>query len=93
MGKGAQVVGISSDSVETQKRFKGENGLPFPLLSDADGKVAKQYGGTVPIIGYANRATYVVDRDGTILAIVTGRDAIDPGGAIASCPVHGRGRR
>ncbi len=82
------MVGISTDSVETQKRFKDENGLPFPLLSDAGGKVAKLYGGTVPVLGYANRATYVVDRDGTIEAIVTGKNAIDPAGSIASCPVH-----
>ncbi len=86
------MVGISTDPAETQKRFKSENDLPFPLLSDANGKVAKQYGGIVPVIGYANRATYVVDRDGTIEAIVTGKDAIDPAGAIASCPIHPRGK-
>lgn len=39
-------------------------------------------------MGYANRATYVVDRDGTIKAIATGSAAIDPAGAIASCPAH-----
>ncbi len=86
------MVGISTDSIEKQKRFRDEHGLPYPLLSDEGGKVAKLYGGTVPILGTANRATYVVDRDGTIVAIVTGSDAINPSGAIASCPVHGRGR-
>ncbi len=82
------MVGISTDRVETQKRFKDENRLPYPLLSDERGKVAKLYGGTIPGVGYAKRATYVVDRDGTIKAIVTGKDAIDPEGAITSCPVH-----
>lgn len=89
--KGAQVVGISTDDVATLKRFKDENQLPYPLLSDGDGKVAKQYGGTVPVLGFANRATFVVEKDGTVKDVIAGNDAIDPGGAITSCPVHGKG--
>ncbi len=84
------MVGISTDSVETQRRFKSEYHLPFTLLSDTGGKVARQYGGTMPVLGLANRATYVLERDGTIKAIVSGKDAIDPQGAITSCPVHPR---
>jgi peroxiredoxin Q/BCP len=37
----------------------------------------------------ANRATFVVDRDGTVKEIVTGSDAIDPKGAIAACEAPG----
>jgi peroxiredoxin Q/BCP len=88
VGKGAQVVGISTDTVEKQKKFKEEYKLPYPLLSDEGGKVAKKYGGTIPIVGLANRATFVVDKDGTIKEIITGGDAIDPAGAIKSCPLH-----
>jgi len=84
--KGAQVVGISTDSVETLKKFKEEFKLPFVLLSDADGKVADQYGGRVPVLGMANRATYVLAADGTVREIVTGSGAIDPTTAIAACP-------
>ena len=91
LGKGAQVVGISTDTVEKQKKFKEEHQLPFPLLSDEDGKVAKQYGGTIPVVGLANRATYVIAQDGTIAEIVTGSAAIDPAGAITSCPVRKKG--
>lgn len=81
-------MGISTDSVETQRRFKEANRLPYPLLSDPGGKVARQYGGTIPVVGYANRATYVVGADGTVKAVTTGSAAIDPAGAIASCPAH-----
>ncbi len=88
VGKGAQVVGISTDDVATQKRFKDENQLPFPLLSDEGGKVAKKYGGTVAIIGIANRTTFVVGQDGIVKEIVEGSDAINPTGAIAACPLH-----
>ncbi len=88
IGKGAQVVGISTDDVATQRRFREENRLPFPLLSDEGGKVAKRYGGTVALIGFANRATFIVGRDGIVKEIVTGSDAIDPRGAITSCPLR-----
>lgn len=91
VGKGAQVVGISTDGVEKQKKFKDEHQLPFPLLSDEDGKVAKQYGGTIPVVGLANRATYVIAQDGRIAQIVTGSAAIDPAGAITSCPIGKKG--
>jgi peroxiredoxin Q/BCP len=79
------VVGVSVDDVATQKRFKEQYQLPYPLLSDEGGKVAKQYGGTVPVLGFANRATFVVAPDGTVKEIVTGNDAIDPSSAIAAC--------
>lgn len=84
------MVGISTDSVETQRRFKEQNGLPYTLLSDEGGKVARQYGGVVPIVGVANRATWVVGRDGRIVEVVTGGEAIDPARSIAACPTSAR---
>jgi len=89
--KGAQVVGISTNDVETQKKFKDEYKLPYPLLSDADGKVADLYGGRIPVVGLANRATYVVNADGTIKEIITGSAAVDPNSAIDACPMHKKG--
>ena len=83
--RGAQVVGVSTDGVATQKRFKEENQLPFPLLSDPGGKVAKLYGGT--LLGYANRTTFVLEQDGTVKEVVSGGDAINPKGAISACTV------
>lgn len=88
VGKGAQVVGVSTDDVATQKRFKDENQLPFPLLSDEGGKVAKQYGGTVVLLGIANRTTFVIGQDGIVKEIVSGGDAINPAGSIAACPLR-----
>ena len=82
---------ISTDSVETQKKFKEQYKLPYAVLSDADGKVADQYAGRIPVVGLANRATYVVGADGVIKEIVTGNAAIDPNSAIDACPTHGKG--
>ena len=75
--------------METQRRFKEQYALPYTLLSDADGKVARQYGGVVPVVGVANRTTFVVGQDGRVLEIVAGGDAIDPARSIAACPTHG----
>jgi len=89
--KGAQVFGVSTDSVETQKKFKAEYKLPYSLLSDPGGAVAKKYSGTMPVVGVANRANFVVAQDGTIAKIVEGSDAIDPNSAIANCPLRKKG--
>ena len=86
--KGAQVLGISVDTVEKQREFKERYRLPYPLLSDEGGKVAEQYAGRMAVVGLANRANYVIDQDGTIKAIVTGGEAVDPTSAIAACPLR-----
>jgi hypothetical protein len=42
----------------------------------------------VPIVGTANRVTFVVGADGKVTEIVAGSDAIDPTRSIAACPVR-----
>lgn len=63
--EGAEVFGISSDDVETHKRFAIEHELPFRLLSDPDKAVRKMFGAE-GIGGTPARVTYVIDRSGTI---------------------------
>lgn len=86
--KGAEVVGVSTDSVETLSKFKAEFKLPFVLLSDEKGTVVEQYPGKIPILGVANRATYVIGQDGLVKEIITGGAAIDPSTAVAACPLR-----
>lgn len=60
---GAARVGVSSDEVATQARFRRKHAFDFPLLSDADGAIAHAFGvsrwGPLP----NKRHTYVLDRD------------------------------
>jgi peroxiredoxin Q/BCP len=65
-GAGAEVIGVSSDSVSRHASFAGKHNLPFTLLSDSGGKVRKSYG--VPaVLGFVpGRVTYVIDREGTV---------------------------
>ncbi len=88
--KGAEVVGISADSVEKLAKFKSEFHLPFVLLSDEKGDVIEKYPGKIPVLGVANRATFVVGQDGIVKEIITGGDAIDPTSAVAACPIGKR---
>jgi len=41
---GAEVIGVSPDSLESHKRFAGKYELPFDLLSDSDGRLRELYG-------------------------------------------------
>ncbi len=79
----AQVLGVSLDSLATQTKFADSLKLPFPLLSDKDGKAAKAYG--VKGLLWANRTTFVIDEGGRITAIFQGKDAIDPARTVAAC--------
>ena len=62
---GAEVIGISSDSVESHKKFAEEHSLPFILLSDPDNKVRDMYGAW-GAVGTPGRVTYLVDKQGII---------------------------
>jgi peroxiredoxin Q/BCP len=63
---GAEVVGISTDSVESHKKFAEHHELPLRLLSDADGKVANLFGAHSLIPGKVARSVFVIDANGVI---------------------------
>lgn len=63
---GAEVVGISTDSVESHKGFAEKNELPLLLLADTDGKVSAMYGMKSWIPGRSARGVVVIDGDGKI---------------------------
>lgn len=91
---GAEVVGISADSVTSHRRFAARQGLPFRLLSDRKGDVRTSYGvdrtlGVVP-----GRVTYVIDRDGIVRHVYASqlrvtrhsREALDAVRALSTPP-------
>ena len=63
---GAEVIGVSSDSVDKHASFATHHKLPFTLLSDKGGKVRKAYGVPATLGLIPGRVTYVIDRDGTV---------------------------
>ena len=63
---GAEVVGISSDSVESHRKFAEHHELPLRLLSDADKSVADLYGAKSLIPGKVARSVFVIDARGIL---------------------------
>jgi peroxiredoxin Q/BCP len=64
--QGAEVYGISTDSVEAQADFHKEQQLVFILLADPDGVVTEQYGAKMPVLTLAKRWTFIIGPDLTI---------------------------
>jgi mycoredoxin-dependent peroxiredoxin len=64
-----QVVAISCDTGPTQKKWAEEQGYQFPLLSDfwPHGEVSRAYGVFNDALGCAERATFLVGKDGTVV--------------------------
>ena len=65
-GTGAEVVCISTDSVESHRKFAEHHDLPLRLLSDGDGKVSGLYGARSLIPGRTARSVFVIDAEGKL---------------------------
>jgi peroxiredoxin Q/BCP len=74
---GAAVVGVSVDGTQSHAEFARKYTLPFPLLSDPDGKTAAAYGSllNLGVIRFARRHTFIIAPDGRIAARF---DKVDP---------------
>ena len=59
--------------------------MKFPLLSDFQRTVSKDYGVLNAEHGFANRTTFVIDKQGIIQHIDKDKEALDPNGAQAAC--------
>jgi peroxiredoxin Q/BCP len=72
---GAEVIGVSRDSVKSHDKFKAKYELPFTLVSDEDGKICEAYGTWVEKSMYGRkymgieRATFLIDGKGKIRGV------------------------
>jgi len=78
-------MGISVDDPEANRKFAESVGATFPVLSDPGKTTAKAYGVLNFTHLFANRVTFVIDKDGVIQHIDKGSDAIDPTPACGAC--------
>lgn len=81
------------DDVETLARFKAELNAPFPFISDPKGELVAAFDVKMPVLSVAKRYTFVIGEGRKILKVESGSDAIDPKGAIASCPLRRPGTK
>ena len=67
---GAEVIGVSSDTVNSHKKFTNQYKLPFILLSDSDKKLRKLFGVPDKLFGLLpGRVTYIINKKGIITMI------------------------
>ncbi len=67
---GAEVIGISSDSIDSHNAFAKNHNLPFILLADKQKKVRKLFGVPTNLLGIIpGRVTYIVDKEGIVQGV------------------------
>jgi len=66
LATGAEVVGISTDSIESHKKFAEHHDLPLRLLSDTNGQASNLYGARSLIPGKVARSVFVIDAQGIL---------------------------
>ncbi len=66
----AEVIGVSSDSLEMHKRFLERYNLNFPLVADTDNRISKAYGVYNEERNRARRVTFIVDKEGIVRHII-----------------------
>ncbi|AMA49507.1 MULTISPECIES: peroxiredoxin [Flavobacterium] len=67
---GAEVIGISGDSIAAHKKFASKYDLPYILLSDPDKTLRNLFGVKSNMLGLIpGRVTYIVDKEGVVQMI------------------------
>ena len=68
---GVQIIGVSIDDTESHAHFAKKFELPFPLLADTNGRVARSYDALTSFgpVKFARRQTFIIDPDGSIAKI------------------------
>ena len=73
---GAEVIGISSDSVKSHHKFAKKHELPFILLSDPDKRLRQVFGVRNNLFGLLpGRVTYIIDRNGVVIYVFDSMNA------------------
>jgi len=66
---GAEVVGVSLDSIVSHEKFTTKYSLPFPLISDKEKQIAEAFGVLKETGTSANRTTFIIDKQGKIAKV------------------------
>jgi peroxiredoxin len=90
-GTDTQVLGVSIDSPFANHAFAEKNNITFPLLGDMNASAIKAYGldkeykiGGAPILS-ARRATFLIDKEGKVIAEQVDSEAVDPTKIVEAC--------
>src|SRR5215467_7848704 len=79
------ILGMSVDSTWANEAFAEKLGVKFPILSDANRSITKSYGLFNEPQQVANRATFVIDKNGIVQKEFIQTEALDPAKALEAC--------
>jgi peroxiredoxin Q/BCP len=69
---GAVILGVSADTSQSHRAFAEKFHLPFSILADPEHHIIDAYGvKKIPLLGYASRVTFIIDRQGIIRKVIT----------------------
>ena len=68
---GAVILGVSADTSQSHKAFAEKFHLPFSILADPDKRIIGAYGVKMPLLGFAKRVTFLIDRQGIVRKVIT----------------------
>lgn len=92
---GADVFGISVDTVAAQKAFHQHHQLNFTILADPDATIAAAYGTKMPLVAMAKRTTFILDPELKVAYVNSSvdpvKDAADVAKTIAALKLKGAG--
>jgi len=72
------VIGVSSDTPESHRRFAAKHRLPFPIISDPDNALRKLFGVPRALWIFPGRVTYVIDKEGVVRLVYNATLAAEP---------------
>lgn len=75
--RGVEIVGVSTDTHDTQCAYSEWAGCAYPMIGDADRALARAFGVLWPLLPVAKRATFVVDAAGVVRAALHYEVAVD----------------
>src|SRR5262249_41722184 len=67
---GAEVIGVSTDDIDTQSKFADKHNVGFPLIGAPTKQISKDYGVLWPLLAVHKRVTFVIDENGVIGAVL-----------------------
>ncbi|WP_285577121.1 peroxiredoxin [Geothrix limicola] len=68
---GAVILGVSADTTQSHRAFAEKFHLPFSILADPDKRIIEAYGVKMPLVGFAKRVTFLIDRQGLVRKVIT----------------------
>ena len=80
-----QVLGVSMDSMFSNREWARQIGVTFPLLSDWGGDITRRYGVFESKYKAARRVNYLIDKAGKVVEMQIDDEAIDPTKLVDIC--------